>query len=381
MAGISKKQWKRKDGKTITKYVITYRDIQGKQHTTGSYKTEGEAKADLSKFQDVKINNANNPELGELFEIFMKMVRRKYAKNTIQAYESYINKYLKPLYSIKYKKLNSLMLQELFDEWENEKVYTAHNILGFCKGAINYCIDKKIIHKYNVFEELDSIKRPKRNLHHLELEDSLKVLKVCKKLFPDYYVMTFLIIGSGMRIGEVIALNVDDFTGNSIIVNKQFTADELKMNPKTAESNRTVHLFSVLSELIKEHIRNLPEGSKLLFPNKSGRYINPSNYRNRVWKPLLKASGINYRVRVHDVRGSYIDLILSSGLSDKFAQSQAGHEDITTTLNIYAQNSRRGIDKALDVLNDMFIEKCEQNVSKNNPRKKRGKDFKRESYD
>lgn len=363
MAGISKKTYNTKKGK-VTKYVITYRDIYGNQHTTGNYATEKDAKRDLSKFQDIKINSANNPTFGELIDLFMEKATRKFATNTVKAYKSYISQYLNILYPIKYKKLNSLMLQKFFDDLEKEKAYTAHNVLKFCKGAINYCISKKVINDYNVFNELDNIKRPPRDLNHLELEDSLRVLEKCRELYPEYYALTFLLIGSGMRIGEVIALNKSDFNGNSVKVNKQFTADELKPSPKTAKSNRTVYLFPLLAEVLQEHIKKLPDNTELLFPNKAGGYINPSNFRNRVWKPLLKESGIDYRVRLHDIRGSYIDLIISSGLSGKFAQSQAGHEDSSTTYNIYAQNNKAGINKAMNVLNNMFVEKCEQNVSK-----------------
>ena len=362
MAGISKKSYKTKKG-IVTKYVITYRDVYGKQHTTGNYTTEREAKRDLGKYQDIKINSANNPEFGELINIFMEKATRKFATNTLKAYRSYVNQYLNILCPIKYKKLNSLMLQKFFDDLEKQKPYTAHNVLKFCKGVINYCINKKIINDYNVFNELDSIKRPPRDLNHLELEDSLKVLNKCRELYPKYYAMTYLLIGSGMRIGEVIALNKSDFNGHSVKVNKQFTADELKLSPKTAKSNRTVFLFPVLAEVLREHIERLPNNTELLFPNEAGGYINPSNFRKRVWQPLLKATGIDYRVRLHDIRGSYIDLILSSGLSGKFAQAQAGHEDSSTTYNIYAQNNKAGINKAMDVLNDMFVEKCEQNVS------------------
>jgi integrase len=362
MAGISKKCYKTKKG-IVTKYVITYRDIYGNQHTAGNYATEKEAKKDLSKYQDIKINSANNPTFGELIDLFMEKATRKFATNTIKAYKSYISQYLNVLYPLKYKKLNSLMLQKFFDDLEKQKAYTAHNVLKFCKGAINYCISKKVINDYNVFNELDNIKRPPRDLNHLELEDSLRVLEKCRELYPEYYALTFLLIGSGMRIGEVIALNKSDFNSNSVKVNKQFTADELKPSPKTAKSNRTVYLFPLLAEVLQEHIKKLPDNTELLFPNKAGGYINPSNFRNRVWKPLLKAVGIDYRVRLHDIRGSYIDLIISSGLSGKFAQAQAGHEDSSTTYNIYAQNSKAGINKAMNVLNNMFVEKCEQNVS------------------
>lgn len=363
MAGISKKVYKTKKG-IVTKYVITYRDIYGKQHTTGNYATEKEAKRDLCKYQDIKINSGDNTEFGELVNIFMEKVTRKFAKNTTQAYKSYINIYLKELMHIKYKKLNSLMLQKFFDDIEAKKPHTAHNVLKFCKGLVNYCINKKIINNHNVFNELDSIKRPPRDLNHLEIEDLLKVLGKCKILFPKHYAMTFLLIGSGMRIGEVIALNKSDFSGMSVKVNKQYTADELKMTPKTAKSNRNVYLFPMLAEVIQRHINSLPKDTEILFPNETGGYIDPSNFRNRVWKPLLKSCGIDYRVRLHDIRGSYIDLLISIGLSGKFAQNQAGHEDITTTYNIYAQNSKTGINKAMNTLNDVFVEKCEQNVSK-----------------
>ena len=46
MAGISKKRIKTKKG-YITKYTITYRDVFGKQHTSGVYETLKEAKKHL----------------------------------------------------------------------------------------------------------------------------------------------------------------------------------------------------------------------------------------------------------------------------------------------------------------------------------------------
>lgn len=42
-------------------------------------------------------------------------------------------------------------------------------------------------------------------------------------------------------------------------------------------------------------------------------------------------------IEIHDLRGSYINMSLSSGLSVKFAQNQAGHSKAQTTLDIYAR--------------------------------------------
>lgn len=369
MAGISKKTYSTKKGK-ITKYVITYRDIWGKQHTSGAFETLKEAKKELYKYENAKKINTSYTN-GELFNIFYNAIKTKFAKNTTKAYFSYMNAHLPPIMDIKYSKNNVLFLQGFFNKLEKEKPYTAHNVLKFCKGAINYLIKKKIISESNIFEELDNIKRPPKNLNHLELREILKLLEFCKEnqYFKKHYAFLYTLIGAGLRIGEILALEKTDFEkmeyGGILTITKQITANELKLMPKTSKGNRKVHIFKLLADLIEEHINNMEIESVLIFPNSTGKHQNPENVRNRFWKKLLTSAGINKRVRLHDLRGSYIDLIIASGLSGKFAQNQAGHEDWNTTYNIYAQNSKDGIDDAMRKLNNMFSKKCEQNVSKN----------------
>ena len=53
-------------------------------------------------------------------------------------------------------------------------------------------------------------------------------------------------------------------------------------------------------------------------------------------KPLLAYVGITKRVRIHDLRGSFINLSLSNDLGVKFTQKQAGHKKSQTTLDVYA---------------------------------------------
>lgn len=67
-------------------------------------------------------------------------------------------------------------------------------------------------------------------------------------------------------------------------------------------------------------------------------------------------------MRVHDLRGSYIDLTLSSGLSVKFTQNQVGHSKSKTTLDTYARNNQDMIKLATEKIDNIFSKKCEQNV-------------------
>lgn len=50
-------------------------------------------------------------------------------------------------------------------------------------------------------------------------------------------------------------------------------------------------------------------------------------------------------------------MVLSSGLSVKFAQNQVGHSKTETTLNVYARNNDDMVNTAQFVINDIFSHK------------------------
>ena len=60
--------------------------------------------------------------------------------------------------------------------------------------------------------------------------------------------------------------------GEDVHIDKQYTADELVLHPKTSHSNRDAYLFKTLTLVLLDHISHLPVDSTLLFPNKSGGY-------------------------------------------------------------------------------------------------------------
>lgn len=362
MAGISKKRIKTKTGEKI-RYTITYTDIFGKRHTSGYYETIKEAKKDLWKFEEVKTNK--NITYDFIFSNFLDKVKTKNSENTYNNYIRYYNYYFKKYDLIDYDKVNSLHWQDVFDKISKENSpYVAIMSLKMCKAAVNLLIKHDLIEK-NVFNKIELIKPPKPDINHLTIDEIRLILETCKKAFPQYYALLYTFIGTGAREGEIFALEKSDFdyAEKKIKINKQFTKNKLFLHPKTASSNREIYLFNDLAETINEHIKTLKPDNPLLFPNKNGRYINISNIRNRLWLPLLKLCGIEKRVRLHDLRGSYIDMVLSSGLSVKFAQNQCGHSKSETTLNVYARNNNDMILHATNQLNTLFG-KNQQKISK-----------------
>ena len=370
MAGISKKTYNTKKGK-VTKYVITYRDIYGKQHTAGAYDTKKEALKHINDYEEVSVLT-ENITLGQVFKPFMDKAIRKYSSNTIKNYKMYYTKYFEPIQHLEYKKISTIFLQKFFDDIESQSVYVAQTCLKFAKSATNYAINHKLI-ATNKFNSVEKISSPPADINHLTNDEVQLVLDTCKKEFPQYFVLLSVFVWTGMREGEVFALEKSDFNPEGLFlrVNKQFTNNELKNKTKTDSSNRKVYIFESLAELIEEHIKTLNPENPLLFPNAKGKHLNANNLRNRLWKPLLKLCGITKRVRIHDIRGTYIDMTLSSGLSPKFTQNNVGHKRNSTTMDIYARNNEDMVNFAQYALNNAF-KKCEQNVSKiENPTNKK----------
>lgn len=352
MAGIRKKVYKNKKGVEIIKYYVVYKDIKGKQCSGGvGYDTKAEARKHLEEYEDLKVEG--DITLGYIFELFKKRMK-KYAKTTRELYEMYYEKYFKEISDAKYKRITGIFLQDIFDNIEKDSPYIAIICMKMWKSATNNAIKKHLI-RTNKFNEVDTIKAPKAEINHLTGQEILNLLELAKENFcKKYFVMLYTLVGTGMREGELLALQKSDVDLKelTININKQYTHKELKNMPKTQSSVRKIHIFPDLAECLRDYMSEV--SGELLFPSMTGGYINIDNFRRRFWTSLKEMANITKRVRLHDLRGSYIDFILSSGLSPKFAQNQVGHARNSTTMDGYAKNNQDMINKAEEKINDFF---------------------------
>jgi integrase len=71
-----------------------------------------------------------------------------------------------------------------------------------------------------------------------------------------------------------------------------------------------------------------------IFCSKEGTPIDGHNLRARWWKPLLEAAQLP-PIRLHDLRGSVVSLLLNEGLTPWEVQSYIGHRSLVMTCNTY----------------------------------------------
>ncbi|WP_393915993.1 tyrosine-type recombinase/integrase [Halostreptopolyspora alba] len=54
-------------------------------------------------------------------------------------------------------------------------------------------------------------------------------------------------------------------------------------------------------------------------------------FRNHIWRPALAASGLERRVRFHDLRHAHASWVLAGGADLQVVKERLGHSDIATT--------------------------------------------------
>ena len=171
-----------------------------------------------------------------------------------------------------------------------------------------------------------------------------------------------------MRQGELLALKWDDvdLEGGRLRVRHTLTHEDKSYvlgEPKTPKSRRTIRLTTNAVTALRDHLaRQLEEMERmsslyqpggLIFATEAGTIINPSNLRNRSFKPLLRRAGLR-QIRFHDLRHTCATLLLSKNINVKVVSEMLGHSSISVTLDIYSHLLPDMQEKAVEALEEML---------------------------
>lgn len=208
------------------------------------------------------------------------------------------------------------------------------------------------------------LSRSSRNLAPAGMVD------IVKKTSPDDFLLPALILYTGTRCGEALALRTTDidFDKKEITINKAIVFHSnhpVVSEPKTKNAYRVVPLISPLAEILKQ--RKIPEGAYLIGGKetpltRSQLYDGWEKYcrKNglaRVNEARTKKEGRTFWVcdlDRHTLRHEYATILYDAGIDARMAQELLGHSDISTTLEIYTHIRQSKLTDAAMLLNNFL---------------------------
>jgi integrase len=186
---------------------------------------------------------------------------------------------------------------------------------------------------------------------------------VCHFLSEPYLTAAILLVGCGLRFGEMAGLHWwrVDLEASELVVAETWdaTARQIKAYPKGGKAH-TVPLPDFVLDALTYSYPDRPEHSCHLqhakgSPCRSGlvlsasRPLDANNMRNRHWKPALELAGVGH-TRLHDLRHTYASWLRQDGVDLETVQHLLGHGSITTTARYsHLGDTQRG--KVLAALN------------------------------
>jgi integrase len=175
-----------------------------------------------------------------------------------------------------------------------------------------------------------------------------------------YRAMVLTQSGLGLRIGELLALRVQDvdFLRRTVRIEWQFTQGSKgeRSEPKTPRSKRIIPLPRVVAEALASHLTASPAAEDgTIFTTGKGAPLGHVYYGHNLMGRAVTKAGLPKGTTSHDLRHHYASVLLAAGESVVAVAERLGHEDASLVLSTYGHlmpdsddRTRSAIDAAWD---------------------------------
>lgn len=175
---------------------------------------------------------------------------------------------------------------------------------------------------------------------------------------PTYKAFFHLLYNSGMRKGEAIALNIEDYDGKGVTISKTWDKDIHRTTPpKTLNSYRYVLLPKSTCELIDDLIASYPkvEGYRTLplfgYPDRLG--VTTMERKKKEWMDMAEVPYLP----THGFRHSHVtDLIQNARFTSKMVAKRIGDTE-ETVLRTYSHLYANQQEQILEYLDKKVVPK------------------------
>lgn len=338
----------KKDNKTNKWYCrVSFKDHEGKYRT--------KTKKGFSTKKEAQLFEANLKEelehVGSLSQIDVTLAdyfenwvtRNKLGRYSISTERKYLTdiKLIKSHFKqTKLKDITRSMYQDFINErgkgHGKDVVQKTHTHVSAC--VKNALADGLIAKDFTFNVELRFDNESNTNIKVWNETESKLLIEHFKSHQTDVNTMLYLAITTGLRIGEIYALDWSDITSETLTVKRGYDYGYTKdfTNAKNSFSHRTIAISSeTYAYLQRYRLKYRKIRPKYLFLN---NHHQPAVSHNTVLKHLRKiCDDLNItKLTPHALRHTHCSLLLAQGMPIQFISKRLGHASINETLRTYS---------------------------------------------
>lgn len=182
-------------------------------------------------------------------------------------------------------------------------------------------------------------KKETKKIFALTKDEQSNLEKIYKA--SRYYMQYLIALNTGMRVGEINALQKKDIdlSNRLISVHKTITRDlnykaVIRNTTKTKSGVRKVYITNKLLNPLTEYIENL-NNDDFLFKDKKGGIINTATINNEFKRLNKRFKFCSHEVNTHMLRHTYATRCIEAGVTAEVLKEFLGHANIQITINTY----------------------------------------------
>lgn len=363
--GIYRFRWSGRDGKRHYIYASTLDGLR-----------EKEKQLTLDEFEGIRTDKPN-VTVNEMFDMWCEL-KRGIKHNTFQNYKYMYNMFVRPNFGrLKLTMVKKSDVKRFYNTMADERILkistidTVHNIL-------HQVFDLAVSDNYIRVNPTDNMLKELKQSHNFQVKKRKALTVPEQQMFVDFlktnsrynhwYPVFAVMLGTGMRVGEVVGLRWCDidFEDNLISVNHTLVyynhgdgkGCSFSVNtPKTKAEERTIPMLDFVKEAFELERKYQEEAglsckaeidgyTDFIFINRFGDVQHQGTLNKAIRRiirdcndaALLRSSEEQTLLppfSCHSLRHTFTTRLCEQGVNVKVIQDVLGHSDFSTTMNIY----------------------------------------------
>ena len=377
-------RWTSADGKRHSVYASTLEELREKEE------------AAIRDKQDGIKTETRRVTVNDVFELWCDL-KRGLKDNTFQNYKYMYNMFVRPSFGkLRIASVKKSDVKRFYNTLADEKILTLATIDNV-HTVLHQVFDLAVDDNYIRSNPTDHMLKELKQSHNFETEKRKALTIAEQQLFVDFlkkhpqynhwYPVFAVMLGTGMRVGEIVGLRWCDIDLEQDIIGVNHTlvyynhgdGKECSFSintPKTKAGERTIPMLDFVKEAFLMEKKYQEETglhckatvdcyTDFIFINRFGD-VQHQGTLNKAIRRIIRDCNDEVLLRgeadpvllpkfsCHSLRHTFTTRLCESGVNVKVIQDVLGHADISTTMDIYVDVTKDMKQKEFNVLGEYF---------------------------